>query len=62
MVLLNLIAEHHWRHRHREQAYGRSEERVGRPERVTWKHTSPNVKQISNGNLLCDPWNSNWAR
>ena len=24
MVLLSVIAEHHWRHRHREQAYGRS--------------------------------------
>jgi len=27
--------------------------------RVTWKLTLPSVKQIANGNLLCDSGNSN---
>ena len=31
---------------------GRGEERVRCMERVTWKLTSPYVKQIANGNLL----------
>ena len=47
MVLMNLFAEHKWRHRHSEQTYGHSyggKERVGGMERVTWKHTLPYVK------------------
>ena len=47
MVLMNLFAEHQWRHRHSEQTYGHScggKERVGGMERVTWKHTLPYVK------------------
>ena len=38
---------------------GRGEERVRCMERVTWKLTLPYVKQIANGNLLCDSGNSN---
>ena len=38
---------------------GRGEERVSCMERVTWKLTSPWVKQIANGNLLCGSGNSN---
>ena len=34
-------------------------ERVRCMERVTWKLTLPYVKQIANGNLLCDSGNSN---
>ena len=64
-VLMNLFAGQQWRHRHREQTYGHSrgwcwkKERVGRRERVTWKHTSPYVKQIASRNLLYDSGNSN---
>jgi len=36
-------------------------ERVGCMERVTWKYTSPYVKQIANGNFLYDSGNSNWG-
>ena len=36
---------------------GRGEERVRCMERVTWKLTLPYVKQIANGNLLCDSGN-----
>ena len=35
----------------------RGEERVRCMERVTWKLTSPYVKQIANGNLLHDAGN-----
>ena len=38
---------------------GRGEERVRCMERVTWKVTSPYVKQIVNGNLLYGSGNSN---
>ena len=38
---------------------GRGEERVRCVERVTWKLTSPYVKQITNGNLLYGSGNSN---
>ena len=31
----------------------RGDERERRKQRVTWKLTSPYVKQIANGNLLC---------
>ena len=37
----------------------RREERMSCMERVTWKLTSPYVKQIANGNLLYDSGNSN---
>ena len=37
---------------------GRAEERVRCMERVTWKLTLPYVKQIADGNLLCDSENS----
>ena len=35
------------------------EERGGRMETVTWKHTLPYVKQIADGNVLYDSGNSN---
>ena len=35
--------------------------RVGRMERVPWKHTLTYVKQIASGNLLYDSGNSNWG-
>ena len=38
---------------------GRGEERVRGMERVTWKLTLPNVKQIANRNLLYGSGNSN---
>ena len=38
---------------------GRGEKRVRGMERVTWKLTLSNVKQIANGNLLYDSGNSN---
>ena len=38
---------------------GRGEERVRCMERITWKLTSPYVKQIVNGNFLYDSGNSN---
>ena len=38
---------------------GRGEEQVKCMERVTWKLTLPQVKQIANGNLLYDSGNSN---
>ena len=38
---------------------GRGEERVRCMERVTWKLTSPYVKLIANGYLLCGSGNSN---
>ena len=34
-------------------------ERIGRRERVTWKHASPYAKQIADRNLLYDSGNSN---
>ena len=37
------------------------EEGLGCMERVTRKYTLPYVKQIVNGNLLYDSWNSYWA-
>ena len=40
---------------------GRGEERVRCMERVTWKLTSPYVKWIVNGNLLCGSGNSSRA-
>ena len=47
MVLKNLFTGQQQRNRHREQTYGRGrgEERVRCMERVTWKPTSPYVKQ-----------------
>ena len=38
---------------------GGRKKRVGRLERLTWKHTSPCVKEIANGNLLDVSGNSN---
>ena len=38
---------------------GRGEERVRCMERVTWKFTLLNIKQIANGNLLYGSGNSN---
>ena len=38
---------------------GRGEKRVKCMERVTWKLTSPCVKYIANGNLLCGSGKSN---
>ena len=44
MILMNLFAGKQWKHRHREQTYrhgpGGRTERVGRMERVAWKHTT----------------------
>ena len=34
-------------------------EKVGCTQRVKWKLTLPYLKYIANGNLLCDPGNSN---
>ena len=51
MVLMNLFAEHRWRHRHSEQTYGPScggKEKVGGMEREIWKHTLPYLKLIAN--------------
>ena len=28
MVLMNLLAEQHWRHKHREQTYGQERDRL----------------------------------
>ena len=42
MVLMNLFSGQQWRLRHKEQTYGHraGKERVGRMERVAWKHPS----------------------
>ena len=34
-------------------------DRVRRTQRAIWKPTIPHVKQTANGNLLCDPGDSN---
>ena len=43
IALMNLFARQQWRLGHREQTYGPyrvgGKERVGRIERVAWKHT-----------------------
>ena len=59
----NLLTGQQWRNRHRESTVdmGRGEESVRRMERVTGKLTLPYVKQIANGNLLCDSGNSSMA-
>lgn len=56
MVLLFLSAGQRWRHRHREQTFGRGGGRRGhRVSRVAWKHASlPCAKQTASGDLLCD--------
>ena len=48
MVLTKLFSGQQWRHRHREQTYGRGgfgeKERAGCTEKVTWKLKIPYVK------------------
>ena len=61
MIMKNLFAGQQWRNRHREWTYEHGE-RGGEGEiveRVMRKLTSPCVKYIANGNLLCVSGNSN---
>ena len=65
MVLMNLFAGQQWRHKLREQIYGHGvgvgEEGEGGVYGKSNMETYalPYVKQIANGNLLCDSGNSN---
>ena len=62
MILKNLFAGQKWRCRHRELTCGHGgevKERVGRTERVAWKHTLSYKKLIASGNLLYDSGSSN---
>ena len=59
-VLMNLPAGQQWRHRHREQIYGHGwgKERVGRIERIAWKHMHFSSVQFSHS-VMSDsvtPW------
>ena len=62
MVLMNLLEGQQWRGRHREQICRQcGREKLGRTERVEWKHTIPTtIKVHSNSSLppkspLCFP-------
>ena len=60
MVLKDLFARQQWTIKeNRLMDMGRGEERVSCMETVTWELTSPYIKQIANGNLLCVSGNSN---
>ena len=58
ITLMNLFSGQQWRNRPVDIGGGGTE-KVRGMDRVTQKFTVPYVKQIANGNLLCDSGNSN---